>query len=243
MTTLTNFIQEIKSSGLAKNSKYLVTFIRPAVVTAGLSSDIRRIALFCDQTQLPGINISTSPNRTFGEVREAPYEKLYDPVNFSFYVDSNLEIKYFFDQWMSGIQSTSNRTWAYYDDYTTDISITVYNEEEKEVYEVRLYEAFPKTLSSIQMDYAGKDVMKAQVVMSYRYWTSSRRGSIHVDKTQDFNDGGFDTNAVAKSLLEDFGFSVPTSYFSNISSFQDQFQDAYGQVKEEVASVTSFFNF
>lgn len=252
MTTLNNFIQEIKSTGLAKNSKYMVTFVKPIVMSSGPSTDIRRIALFCDQTQLPGINISTSPNRTFGEVREAPYEKLYDPVNFSFYVDANLEVKYFFDQWMNGIQSTSTRAWSYYSEYTTTISILVYDEEEKEVYEVRLYEAFPKTLSSIQMDYAGKEIIKAQVTMAYRYWTSSIRGSLAQNKTQDANDGGFDINAMignqGRSNLEDFGFSIPSSYFSDFTSFQgefasfqDQFTDAYGQVKEEVASVASFF--
>ena len=38
-------------------------------------------------------------------------------------------------------------------------------------YSVALYECYPKTIGSIQMDQASKDVMKLSVGMQYKYWS------------------------------------------------------------------------
>ena len=38
-----------------------------------------------------------------------------------------------------------------------------------------LYECYPKSINSIQLDYSAKDVMKINVTMQYKYWLSSTR--------------------------------------------------------------------
>lgn len=165
-----DFIAQVKKDGMARNNRYSVIFTPPSLVNP---SALQNVLLFCDQVQLPGVNYSTVQNRTFGEFRETPYEKLFDAVNMSFYVDTGLKVKYMFDEWINSVQNQDTRLFRYYNDYTTNMSIEVLDLQNKTRYEVALYECYPKNIGSIQMDQSSKDVMKIQVTMQYKYWKST----------------------------------------------------------------------
>lgn len=173
MSTLNEFISAVKTGGLAKPSKYEVIIGRPAVVTSlkyRNDNEWRKMLLFCDQASLPGMNYTTTQSRTFGEFREIPYERTFDPLQLSFYCDQQMWIKGFFDQWMSNIQDSYTRIFNYYKDYTVNIQVNVLDHENNKVYGVEMFECYPKTLNQIQLDYSAKDVMKLSVTMQYRYW-------------------------------------------------------------------------
>ena len=171
MTQLDKFIAGVKVGGIARTNRYSVILTPPeSLPVAGSNNGLQLILLFCDQVQVPGLNISTNQNRTFGEFREVPYEKLYGDVQLSFYVDNNLSVKRLFDDWMGLIQNPYTRTFNYYKNYTTSMSINIEDVEDRKRYEVKLFECYPKTISAIQMDYASKDIMKLQVTMQYKYW-------------------------------------------------------------------------
>ena len=42
-------------------------------------------------------------------------------------------------------------------------------------YLVRLYEAYPKSVGSVQMSYESKEIMKVTVQMMFKYWRASDR--------------------------------------------------------------------
>lgn len=173
-----DFISQVKKGALARTNRFAISFTPPTAntskpyITGASPEDLRKVILFCDQVQLPGINFSTVQNRTFGEFRETPYEKLYDNISMSFYVDNDMKVKLLFDQWMNSIQDTQTRTFSYYDQYTTDMSIEVQDINDKTRYQIKLFECYPKSIGNIQMDYAAKDVMKLTVNMQYKYWVS-----------------------------------------------------------------------
>jgi hypothetical protein len=175
---LKDFISEIKKGSLARSNRFAIGFTPPKTAQkpylAGSDpATLRKVILFCDQVQLPGVNFSTVQNRVFGEFRETPYEKLYDNINMSFYVDNDMKVKSLFDNWMNSIQDVTTRTFNYYDNYTTDMTIEVQDINDKTRYEVKLFECYPKNIGAIQMDYASKDVMKLSITMQYKYWTAS----------------------------------------------------------------------
>lgn len=171
-TTLNNFIANIKQ-GVSRTNRYTVQFNLPLSVNVSQDS-LRKVLLFCDQIQLPGMNFSTIQNRTFGEFRETPYEKLFDNVNMNFYVDKDFLVKAMFDGWMASIQDPETRTFNYYNNYTTDITIDVQDTVDLTRYRLRMYECYPKTMGSIQLDYASKEVMKLSVSMQYKYWKATQ---------------------------------------------------------------------
>lgn len=165
-----NFISEIKSQGLARTNRFAVLFTPPANVNP---ANLRKTLLFCDQAVLPGVNFSTIQNRSYGEVREVPYEKLFDTAQLTFHVDKEMQVKALFDAWIGSIQNPVTRTFNYYNDYVTNMNIEVQDLVEKTRYEMTLYECYPKTISAISLDNSAKDTMKLTVTFQYKYWTSS----------------------------------------------------------------------
>ena len=113
--SLDRFIAEVKRFGLSRSNRYTVRFTPPVSIFHDMSS----LLLLCDQVNIPGLSYSTVQNRTYGELREVPYEKLFENLNFSFYVDKRMEVKAMFDRWMEYIQHPIRRTFNYYDSYIT----------------------------------------------------------------------------------------------------------------------------
>ena len=162
-----DFVSEVKSGGLARTNRYAVMMTLPFVFNSDVT---KRAMMFCDQIQLPGTNFSTAQNRSFGEFRETPYEKLYDHINMSFYIDKNMLIKDMFDQWQSAIYNPNTRVFNFYDKYVTDIIIEVQDTTDKPHYYVTLHECYPKSVGAVQLDYASKDVMKLSVSIAYKWF-------------------------------------------------------------------------
>ena len=163
---LNSFVSKVKSNGLARTNRYVVYFNLPWES----DSNLRDTLLFCDQVQIPGTNFNTSDMRTYGEIRKAPYERLYEDINMSFYVDKEMKNKIMFDRWLNQIQNPNTRNFNYYDNYVTNIVIEVQDLKNQSRYGIKLYEAFPKSIGAIQLDYAGKDVMKLSVNFAYKYY-------------------------------------------------------------------------
>lgn len=233
MSSLNEFIQEIKSTGMANTNNFAVFIAIPkgVIVPLGVSSNLRKFCLFCNATELPGFTYSTTPIRTYGESREMPYEALFDTIDCNFYMDSDLTLKYFFDTWIQNIRPLETRSWNYYDDYTTTVEIFVLNRAEDEVYSVKLLEAYPKVLQPIQMSYDTSEVMKMNVTFQYKYWVSERVGTIHDVSTQ----YGF-------AGLEKQSFNIPSDYFTNNLNYQQVFLDRFSRVKAEVRDVAPLFS-
>jgi len=228
MANLNEFIGSIKTQGLMRSNRYAINFSLPRNVQNS-GSDLRSILLFCDSVTLPGVTISTTPALTYGEIREMPYEKLFAPVTFTFFMDTAMNVKQVFDNWQAAIVDPVTRQTGYYDDYTTDIEITVFDINDNSRYSVKLYQAYLKDLGQISMDYANKDVMKLPVTMQYKWWESSKSAT----SLKKYSNG---------PLGDFFGdsFNIPDGYFSDFTSFQSSFErniPSVGQLSLPGASI------
>lgn len=177
-TSLQNFISEVKNNGLMKNTHFGVLINIPTnsknepIIKDSVASaaQLKSYIMFCDSTSLPGTSLSTVDVSPYGEIREQPTQRIYDPVSLSFYVDADLKIKRFFDLWINYIINPITRNHAYYNDYTTTVEIYVFDTEHNEKYKVTLFECYPKSVSEIQMSYGAEGIMKLNVAMQYRYY-------------------------------------------------------------------------
>lgn len=168
-TKLREFIANVKTGGLMKSSRYTIMMAPPKTLLRN-NNDLRKVLLFCSAVSLPGVNLATAQLRTFGEVREAPYDRIFDNVNMTFYVDQDMKVKNFFDEWVNSIQDTETRTFEYYNNYITNIYIQVEDARDDSRYMVELQECYPKQISPIQLSYENKEVMKLEVSMNFKYW-------------------------------------------------------------------------
>lgn len=168
---ISDFVSSIGKAGLARSNRYTVEMVLPS--TTYNNNEYRKMLLLCESVQLPGLNLNTAQIRTFGEIREMPYEMNFDPVQLSFYVDGEMVVKGIFDQWIQSVQRGNTRNFNYYENYIADtVKIHVEDLTDDTKYTVTLYEAYPKTVTPVQMGYDQKDIMKLQVTMNYKFWRS-----------------------------------------------------------------------
>lgn len=200
-----DFVAQVKSKGLARTNRFAVVFTPPSKVSA---SSLKNVLLFCSNATLPGTNYSTVQNRTYGEFREVPYEKLYDTCNLEFYVDTELQVKKLFDDWINAIQDPTSRNFSYYNDYVSNMLIEVQDLNDKTRYQMVLRECYPKSISSIQLDQGSRDVMKIQVQMMYKYYTSTPVDGLAGGET------------ISTSMIDKF--------MDNFSGFQEKFNKGLG---------------
>jgi len=225
MNQLNEFIASVKA-GVARNSHFTVELLLPQKLTtkAPILENLKVIQLFCDQTQLPGVSLGTAQVRSYGEFKEVPYEKLYEPVTMNFYVDKQLNVKYLFDSWMNLVQDTNLRTFSYPNTYmSNEINIKVEDLQGNSRYMVKLHRCYPKSVAPIQLDYSSKDVMKLQVTFTYQYATFDRTSAQEMDSNASIE-------PVARQLPNyNYGYPseiiIPDNYFTDFRGFQDEFND------------------
>lgn len=230
MATLNEFISQIAGEGLMRTSRFAVMFSLPSGITVGqYTGELRKVLLYCDSINLPGITLETTAAKTFGEHREMPHNKLFDTINLGFYVDNSMSVKLLFDNWMGAIQDPVTRTFNYYYQYTTDIVVDVFDVEDKSRYQVTLFQCYPKAINPVQMDYGNKDVMKMTVAMNYKYWTSTA-----TTNTYGGNSAVSNTQDTLNQYLGDTA-AVPSTYFTNF----DQYQTGFNSFEQGRASLFS----
>ena len=234
MTTLNNFISEVRN-GLAKNTHFTVEIAFPFTTSAITKS---KMVLFCDQAQLPGLSFGTNQIRSYGEFKEVPYEKIYEAINLSFYVDAQMTVKSVFDAWTESIQDVTSRDFNWPDEYIAPtIKIVVENSQGDQAYMVTLYNCYPKSVGAIQLDYASKDVMKLSVGITYQYAITQQLN--YPSSTQDFVD-------TAGQTMEQFNYgfqstaAIPSDYINDFTSFQARANDFNDFTLGGVQSIDSF---
>ena len=224
------------SRGMARTNRFSVVMQTPGFLTSDGITPFRDLLLFCDQAQLPGLTVNTTPIRIFGEVRETPTEYNYEPVTLSFYVDQQMHIKAWFDSWIKNIQYGEERTFRYYDEFVApQVQILVQDTLDQSRYQVNLYEVWPKSVGAIQLDYASKDIMKMSVTLQYKYWKyttidvpvgneSGLMNGAPINSSGNPTENILDPRGlpVVKEAQADINKikQIPQQYFSDINAFQ-----------------------
>lgn len=227
MASLNEFLSSVRGEGLMRTNRFAVMFSLPNAVGNSLgSAQLRKVLLYCDSIKIPGLTFATAEAKTYGEIREMPYQRIFEPIDMTFYVDNSMAVKQLFDSWLASVINPGTRTVNYYSDYVTDINISIYDIDEKARYEVNAYQCYPKTVSSIQMDYANKDNMKLSVSMVSKYWDSNALQTV----------GGIPSNtstgiasSFGQGISSIFGLgnsttAIPNNYFTNFNSYQTGIQ-------------------
>jgi hypothetical protein len=128
------------------------------------------VGMFCESTNLPGMNIATADSRIFGENRTSAYMPLYPDLNLTFIVDGETRVLQFFEEWMNRVVNRATRTTGYYDNYISDMTITVTDKMGVPIYKMTCKEVFPKSMSDIRFDSNARDVVKLDVNFAMKYW-------------------------------------------------------------------------
>lgn len=178
------------SKGLSRSNRYRVEFILPQGIPAGTlgantdaqAGNIQQLQSYFNSGR-GGVNIkchtATFPQRSMltaglnqnsAEFR-VPYSATYDPVTFSFYANSEMDTRDYFEVWQSAVCNFSNNTMNFLNEYTADVSIFALDQTGRDSYGVTLYEAWPLNIGTIDVSYSAQDAYQTTIVtMSYKSW-------------------------------------------------------------------------
>ena len=147
------------------------------------------LTYLCEMAELPGRNILTVEEKTYGPIRKIPYGSSYVETNMTFLCTSNgLEEKRFFDYWMDNITHPTSFDVNYYDSFVQDISLSMLDETNQPIYFCTFKECFPTIVSALSLNTsATNDYAKINVTFAYRYWLRNSDQNTNLDTILDTN--------------------------------------------------------
>ncbi len=133
-----------------------------------LLPDPRDVSMLCEAVSFPGRQITTIDYIADRQGIKVPYSVINEDISMTFLLTNDYYIKRMFDTWTSGIFDMEKYRAGYKKDFVTDIVIQQLNQDNVPVYSVKLENAFPTTVSAINLDNNSENtVQKLTVTMSY----------------------------------------------------------------------------
>jgi len=195
------FRQTVFANGLARENRFEV--ILPEKATGGAL-----VSLLCESTSLPQMSVVTKQQRLFGPTynRAATVDYGGAGLQMVFYVDREMKVKKYFDEWAHLCIASSKFTARYLEEYAGTVQIFQLDEKENITYNVSLIEAFPTNIGPMQLAQGSNDTFhRLPVTITYRYWQTADINNSESSSTDPFASLG-DTGipSVPKTLtLED----------------------------------------
>ena len=168
-----------KARGFARTSKYKVRITPPAKL---LDKEVfKQIDLHCNSISMPGhdmqaqdVQHGSAPGRQM--VQSHDYN---GTIAASFYLDSHMRERLFFEKWQKMIVNKSTHKAEYYDDYIGTLEIFQLDLDGKITYGIKAIEVYPTTLAGIEYAYANSNAIATQSVnFQYRQWFNMTNDAI-----------------------------------------------------------------
>lgn len=153
---------KVNIGNLARPSLFRVEIGNPQ----GDSNFVKSFIFKCHTAQIPGLEIATT-DKDAG-YRSFAYQKIYNDVSMSFYCREDMkELKYFQD-WMKKMIRPHDNHVGYYKHYISDIKIVKLDRQQHKSMETILFDAYPKSIDAMELNFGSSEVMSVTVNFTYR---------------------------------------------------------------------------
>jgi len=166
-TFLSDFKSQMTTFARPNLFEVVITPLNKVIIPDSLK---RRLSFGCYTASIPGMTtLTTEKDEGY---RSIAYQKAYEDVALGFYVHGDMKELKVFQDWMELMIDPKTNRVGFYDHYTSTIEIKNLNQQQDVALTTTLYEAYPKSLSAVTLDYGtNDDVMKIDVGITYRYYT------------------------------------------------------------------------
>lgn len=158
---INDFLSEIKKRDLARPNRFVVE----------IGGDYF-ISLMASAAVLPPIMLNVRSLKYFGPSYQRPISNEYggDGISVTFNVDQDMGVKRYFDAWTQSVVSLQGGV-NYQDQYVRPVLIKQLNNQDNEVYKIKLIDAFPRSVNMMQLNQASQNQTHTlDVLFAYRYW-------------------------------------------------------------------------
>jgi hypothetical protein len=174
-----DILGSINKSGWLPSNKFQVMLNLPYSLQGSIDNLL--LTFRAEDCRLPGVSYMASDVNRYGvgPLQKMPYNVMFTDTSISFISDKNGSIYNCFYTWMNTIFNFSDLNkkngsyeTEYKDNYTTDISITVYDNNGNQVQIVKFLDAFPISMNEIPLSWnQNSQLLKVTVGFSFREWT------------------------------------------------------------------------
>jgi hypothetical protein len=208
----------ISKGGMAVSNQFAVVLPGQVGGKEGEKLDTRDANILCKNVNLPGRQITTL-NRSIGLYNHKVVNGfIVDDVTMTFRLMNDYGVRKYFDDWMNLMVGHSTRTEeqkkvmkgtvGWHDDYTADITIHQLRKPQvrvgfdlgpldinfdilgESIYTVKLLDAFPTSMSTIQLSDDQDGMVDATVTFSYVNWVKVKDERFGITPDINFNFGG-----------------------------------------------------
>jgi hypothetical protein len=184
-------------AGLSRPNRFEINMGTPPCIKEHNSDSHRRMVnIMCKTAYLPQTRVITSRNQYFSSPIYRPVGVDYGGDNLSlvFYVDSDMIVKTYFDEWVDGIVDRLTGITRYPEFYQTNLEIhqlkpgkvleqttnvngsrvRTENSKDDVVYTAKFEDVFPVSVNPLTLDQGNNNVVhELSVTFNYRRWTWS----------------------------------------------------------------------
>jgi len=144
----------------------------------------------CERAELPGKTILTVEDKLYGPVRKIGYGQMFIDTTMTFICTAEgWEEKAYFDNWQNNVVDPELYDASYYNDYTSDIILTTYTEQNISSYGIKFREAYPLNVGAINLGWSqNNEYARLSVTFAYRKWEQITSGAANwtSKRVQDF---------------------------------------------------------
>lgn len=179
---LEEFQSAVRTKGLAEVNRFEMQITAPPTIAP---EEARLVSLFCEISNFPPLNMMVRPLNIYGPMHQRPISLDYggDGIAASFYIDQNMNVKAFFENWIWSISNPYTHNISYQNEYAVPIEISQLDREDRPVYSIELEEAFPRSINLIDLNNSAQNqVHRLTVVFAYRKWRVTRGASPQINR-------------------------------------------------------------
>ena len=133
----------------------------------------QQVNLHCNTVSMPGHDLQAQ-DQQHGSAPGRQIVTSHDyagTIAASFYLDSHMRERHFFEQWQKMAVNTNTHKANYYDDYIGTMEIFQLDGQGEITYGIKATEVYPSTIGGIEYAYANTNTIATQAVQfQYRQW-------------------------------------------------------------------------
>jgi len=135
----------------------------------------RQLNIHCDSVNMPAHDLQTETITQFGPPREMVTGHGFPgTISASFYADTFLRERHFLEMWQKMAVNHVTHKAGYYKDYASGkmqiFQLASDNTQDHPSYGIEATEVYPATVSAIEYNYSGNNIVKINVGFQYKEW-------------------------------------------------------------------------
>lgn len=124
--SISHFLSEFERRGASRASHFDVLIPIPQyMVRSKLPAQV--LTFRCEAAEIPGRQLNSSDVKIYGPIYKTPFQSLYAETTLTFIETGDMDVRFFFEEWMNLIINSETNRITYPDEYISNMEVRQYD--------------------------------------------------------------------------------------------------------------------